>query len=200
MLVLAPGHGFSHGLHQGAVVVGTGGAAQLELDAAGRQLLPPALEPRQHRRRLPQPQGDAGGDTGPRIQAPEPVQRLPQPLAPPVVQGQVQAAAGRRAQAGQQRFEGLQGLGRQALELGHEGRQLGGNGVGLVGAQARVKASGFAPSDQAVLLDFHQQVLHRGRGAPADGQGHGLGEGKTLQPNSHPLTPPAMDLPWQAGS
>ena len=122
MLVLAPGHGFGHGLHQGAVVVGSGGAAQFELDAAGRQLLPPALEPRQHRRRLPQPQGDAGGDTGPRIQPPEPVQWLPQPLPPPVVQRQVQAAAGRGTQAGQQGVEGLEGIGGQGLEFGHEGR------------------------------------------------------------------------------
>ena len=53
VLVLAPGHGSGHGLHQGAVVVGSGGAAELEFDAAGGQLLPPALEPRQHRRRLP---------------------------------------------------------------------------------------------------------------------------------------------------
>ena len=39
--------GGSHPLQQGQVVGDAGGAAQLELDAGGRQLQPPALEPRQ---------------------------------------------------------------------------------------------------------------------------------------------------------
>ena len=39
--------GGSHPLQQGQVVVDASGAAQLELDASGRQLQPPALEPRQ---------------------------------------------------------------------------------------------------------------------------------------------------------
>ena len=63
--------GGGHRQHQGPVMLHPLGAAQLELDAACRQLLPPALQPLQHRRHRTQPQGDAGGHGTLAIQSPQ---------------------------------------------------------------------------------------------------------------------------------
>ena len=161
------------------------GAAELELDPGGWQLLPPALKPGKDRRNLPQAQGHAGGNTRSWIQTPELPQRRPQPLAPPIVQGQIQAAPGRRAQSGEQGFEGLAWFAAAGFEQRKHGLQFGRDGGGLVAAMARIQATGFADAADAVLLHHHQQMLHRGGGAPADRQRHGLGEGKVPQAAAH---------------
>ena len=72
------------------------GTAQLQLDAGGRQLGPPTLQPLQHRLHGPQAQGHAGGNAQLRIKTPQPMEWNSESFTPPVVQGQIEAAAGRR--------------------------------------------------------------------------------------------------------
>ena len=124
------------------------------------------------------------------------MQRLVQPFAPPIVQGQIQAATGRGAQGGQQGLQGLQGLGRQERKLGANRLQLRRNSIGVVMAVAGLEAAGFADAREPVVLKAHQQVLHRRRGAAADSQGHGLGELKALQAQAHGFS----GLPWNEPS
>ena len=185
MALEAPLQRLGHRPHQGPVVVQALRAAELELDAAGGQLAPPALQPLQHRRLAAQAQGDAGGDDGAAIEAPEPPQRLTQPLPPPVVQGQIDGAAGRRRERLQQRVEGLERLRDGALEGRQDGLQFGGQVVSAVGPVTGVEAAGLAAAGDAVVLEFQQQVLDGGGGAAADGQGHHLGEREAAQAAAH---------------
>ena len=125
------------------------------------------------------------------------MQGNPEPLAPPVVQGQIQAAAGRRRKRCQQRLQGLQGLGGQVPQTGGQGLKFGSDGSGGELTVSGVEATGLTDPGQAVLLHLHQQVLHGRSGAAADRQGHGLGEGKGQQTqfHGHKLAQPAADAP-----
>ena len=113
------------------------------------------------------------------------MQGLPEPLSPPVLQGQIQTAAGRGAEPSQEGLQGLTGLGLERLQPWRQGLELGGNGVGRVMPVPRIEATGLPPARDAVLLQLQQQVLDsRGRAA-ANGQGHRFAEAKTAQTEAH---------------
>ena len=82
------------------------------------------------------------------------MQRLPQALPPPIVQGQIQAAARRWAEGLQQRLQRLQRLRVQSGKHRCQGLQLGGDGIGVISAMAGVKTTGFAAAVQQLMRDY----------------------------------------------
>ena len=150
---------FRHGPKQQAVVIEPIGAAQLQLHPRGRQLLPPTLQPIQHSGDRPEPQGHAGGNRCVSIQAPEPPERLPQLLTPPVPQRQIHSASRRRAHPIEHRLKTLGDHRIQAFQVGQQSDEFLLHPSGGVGPVARVQTTGFAPTDAAICREAQLQPV-----------------------------------------
>ena len=135
---------------QAEVVVQPVGAAQLELHPRRRQLRPPAVETIQHRIHRGQSQGDAGGHPLGWIQAPEPPQRMAEPLPIPVPQGQVNGTTGRRTQGRQQGLEPLRTVGSRRIQLRQQRQQLLFHSLESKGTVTGLESTGLAAADQPI--------------------------------------------------
>ena len=179
-----------HPLQQCPVVIKPVWAAQLELDAGGRQLLPPALQPLLHSLHRSKAKGDARGHSAVAIQAEQPPDRLLQQLTPPIPERQIHSTSCWWRQAAQQ-FITNAPVGRiNPVEVGQQALEFSLDGLQPIGAVTCIQTTGFPPGDDPVMIKAQFKPFHRRGGATADGQRNRLGERKPTQSPAHPTCAP----------
>ena len=117
---------------------------------------------------------------------------MAKPLPVPVPQGQVDGTTGRGAEGVQQGLEPLRMVGIQSLKLRQKRQQLLFHSLQGKGTVAGLKSTGLAAADQPITFHPELQPHHGSCGAPADREGHGLGERKPCEGPAH--RHPAVNL------
>ena len=101
---------------------------------------------------------------------------MAKPLPMPVPQGQVDGTTGRRTQGLQQGLEPLRMIRIQSLQLRDQLQQLLFHSLKSKATMTGLKSPGLAAADQAIPFQPELQTHHGTGGAPADREGHRLGE------------------------
>ena len=117
---------------------------------------------------------------------------MAEPLPMPVPNDQVDGTTGRGSQGCKQGLKPLRTVGIQSFQLRQKPQQLLFHSLKGKGSVAGLKSPGLAAADQAIPFQPELQTHHGTGGAPADREGHGLGERKPSEGPAH--RHPAVNL------